>query len=153
LWPFDAVAMLGDPALQLSAIEAHARAIAREKPMTGQVKSDGRQSGKSQSGKIRLGYLSGDFHAHAVAYLIAGVFEAHDRARFELVAFATNPGAEDAMRTRLRAAFDEFVIIPPLMPDAEAAELIRAREIDIAIDLSGFTLNGRIAALAHRPAP
>src|SRR5262249_29888017 len=68
-------------------------------------------------------------------------------------AFATNPRAEDAMRARISAAFDEFVVVPPLMPDAEVAALIQAREIDIAIDLSGFTLNGRIGALAHRPAP
>ena len=63
--------------------------------------SFGRDAGK----KIRLGYLSADFHEHATAYLMAEVFELHDRSRFETVAYSYGPDDGSAMRARLKSAF------------------------------------------------
>ena len=102
--------------------------------------------------KIRLAYLSADFSAHATAYLAAGLFEHHDRTRFETVGVSFGPDDGSAMRARLSRAFDRFVDIRA-MSDADAARLIRDMEIDIAVDLKGFTEGARPGILAFRPAP
>ncbi|MBM3654968.1 MAG: UDP-N-acetylglucosamine-peptide N-acetylglucosaminyltransferase, partial [Alphaproteobacteria bacterium] len=73
----------------------------------------------SRRNRICVGYLSNDFHEHATAHLLAETLEAHDRSRFEIRAYSYC-GAEGAMRTRLRAAFDAFIDISALT-DAEAA--------------------------------
>lgn len=102
--------------------------------------------------KIRIGYLSCDFHEHATSLLLVEMFEAHDRARFEL--FAYSYGADDGkrMRPRLEATFDHFIDIRALS-NIEAARAIHADGIDILIDLKGFTLHTRTAILMFGPAP
>jgi predicted O-linked N-acetylglucosamine transferase (SPINDLY family) len=103
-------------------------------------------------GKIRVAYLSADFYGHATAFLAAGLFERHDRARFETTAISFGPDRADATRARLKAAFGRFVDVRA-MSDLAAARLIREMEIDIAVDLKGFTKDARSRILAHRPAP
>lgn len=100
----------------------------------------------------RIGYLSGDFHAHATLHLLAPVLEAHDRSRFEIVAFSYGREADDAMRRRLLAACDEFVNLRTL-DDVTAARAIRERGIDLLIDAKGYTRDARPGILALRPAP
>ncbi len=102
--------------------------------------------------RIRIAYLSGDFHNHATAYLMAGLFEAHDKARFETTAISFGPDADDDMRTRLRAAFGRFIDVRN-QSDRDVAMLLRELEIDIAVDLKGFTVDSRAGILAHRLAP
>lgn len=102
--------------------------------------------------KIRLGYFSMDFRNHAVSVLMAELFETHDRQRFEVFAFSFGPGAKDEMRTRLEAAFDEFIDVCE-QSDKKIAELSRHMEIDIAIDLAGFTAGSRPGIFALRAAP
>ncbi|HYM18084.1 MAG TPA: tetratricopeptide repeat protein [Micropepsaceae bacterium] len=102
--------------------------------------------------KIRLAYLSADFHAHATAYLIAGVIEQHDKAKFETSAISFGPDDKSEMRARLERGVDRF-IEARAKSDREIAELIRAMEIDIAVDLKGHTQEGRPGVLAFRPAP
>ena len=102
--------------------------------------------------RIRLAYLSADFHTHPTAQLMAELFERHDRARFEVSAFAFGPDDNSAMRQRLIKAFDTFEDVRRLS-DLEIARLLRAREIDIAVDLNGHTQEARPGIFAHRPAP
>jgi predicted O-linked N-acetylglucosamine transferase (SPINDLY family) len=102
--------------------------------------------------RIRLGYLSADFHQHATAHLAAELFERHDRARFEVFAYSYGPDDGSPMRQRLECAFEHFVDIRPLS-HAQAAQRIHADEVDILIDLKGHTLNARTAMLAARAAP
>ena len=102
--------------------------------------------------RIRLGYLSGDFHRHATASLTAELFERHDRGRFELFAYSFGADDGSAARTRLMRAFDHFVDIRQ-MAHAQAARRIRDDGIDILIDLKGHTLGARPTILALRPAP
>jgi len=102
--------------------------------------------------RIRLAYLSADFHQHPTAQLMAELFERHDRARFEVTAIAFGPDDNSAMRHRLVAAFDRFDDVRDLS-DLEVAQLIRAREIDIAVDLNGHTHESRPGIFSHRPAP
>jgi protein O-GlcNAc transferase len=101
--------------------------------------------------RIRVAYLSADLREHAVSYLMAGVFERHDRTRFELLAFSLQLPDGSPMGARVRAAFDRFIDISR-MSDLAVARLMRELEVDIVVDLMGFTRESRQGILAHRPA-
>ena len=100
--------------------------------------------------RIRLVYLSADFGAHAVATQIAGVFERHDRTRFETVAMSYGGNDRSAMRARLERAFERFIDVQARSDDEVAAQ-IRAMEADIVIDLTGLTARSRPGILALKP--
>ncbi|MBR0873523.1 tetratricopeptide repeat protein [Bradyrhizobium tropiciagri] len=102
--------------------------------------------------RIRLAYLSADFHEHATAYLMAGMLENHQRSVFDTMAISIGPRDSSAMRQRLAGAFESF-LDAGRMSDAEVAAKIRSAEIDILVDLKGFTRNARTDILAHRAAP
>ena len=102
--------------------------------------------------RIRLAYLSADFHQHPTAQLMAELFETHDRTRFEVTAIAFGPDDGSAMRARLKQAFDHFEDVRG-KSDAEVAGWLKERETDIAVDLNGHTAGARPGILAHRPAP
>ncbi len=102
--------------------------------------------------RIRVGYLSSDFCRHAMSYLIAELFERHDRSRFEVHGYCTSPEDGSDIRRRVIESFDHFTIIKD-MTDERAARTIRADEIDILIDLNGLTTGTRLAILRWRPAP
>jgi predicted O-linked N-acetylglucosamine transferase (SPINDLY family) len=102
--------------------------------------------------RIRIGYVSADFRQHPVGYLAAGLFEAHDRARFEVIGFSIGPDDGSDIRRRLAQAFDRFIDVAALGVD-EVARRIRAEEIDLLVDLNGFTQNARPGIFARRPAP
>ncbi|WP_080890909.1 tetratricopeptide repeat protein [Bradyrhizobium sp. UBA2491] len=102
--------------------------------------------------KVRVGYVSADFQEHATAYLMAGMFEDHDKSVFDVTAISIGQRDDSPMRRRLEAAFDTFLDAGRLS-DAEVAAKIRAAEIDILVDLKGFTRNGRTSIFAHRAAP
>jgi len=102
--------------------------------------------------RIRIGYFSADFHEHATAHLITELFERHDRTRFELTAYSFGPASDTPIRRRLVAAFDDFLDVRD-RSDVEVAALAIARETDIAVDLKGFSQNGRPGIFARRAAP
>lgn len=102
--------------------------------------------------RIRIAYVSADFREHPVAMLTAGLFECHDRSRFEIIAVSTGPDSQDRMSRRLKTSFDRFYDAQT-MSDRDAAKLIRDLEVDIAVDLNGFTEGTRLNILASRPAP
>ena len=102
--------------------------------------------------RIRVGYLSSDFHGHPVAYLTAEIFELHDRGRFEVFLFSYGPDDCSAMRRRLAAGCDRFIDLAPLSDD-EAAMRIRDERIHIVVDLKGYTADDRPRIAAARPAP
>lgn len=102
--------------------------------------------------RITLGYLSGDFHSHPVAQLIAELFEKHDRGKFAVLAYSYGPDDSSPMRRRLTGAFDRFVDVKDAS-FVEAAQRIHADGVDILIDLKGYTQGARTQILALRPAP
>ncbi len=102
--------------------------------------------------KIRIGYYSADFRSHATAYLMAGLFERHDREKYELVAFSFGRDENDEMSERLGAAFDQFVDVRH-QSDKDVALLSRRIEIDIAVDLKGYTRDARVGIFSCRAAP
>ena len=107
---------------------------------------------RAMDGRIRIAYLSGDFHDHATSYLMAELFELHDRSRFDLTALSFGPDSDGPMRRRLLPCFDTFLDARRL-GDGEAAHVLRERGIDIAVDLKGFTTGNRAGILARRAAP
>lgn len=102
--------------------------------------------------KIRVAYLSGDFCVHPVSILMAGVFEAHDKSRFETTAISFGPDDGSALRTRVMKSFDRFLDVRG-RTDFEVASLMHAAQIDVAVDLMGLTGNSRQGILTFRPAP
>jgi predicted O-linked N-acetylglucosamine transferase (SPINDLY family) len=102
--------------------------------------------------RIRVAYLSADFREHATSHLAAGLFEQHDRSRFEVTALSFGEDDGSAIRRRVAAAFERFVDVHH-NSDQKIAELMRRHEIDIAVDLMGFTKDHRLGVLARRPAP
>ncbi len=102
--------------------------------------------------RIRIGYLSSDFCRHAMSYLIAELFERHDRSRFEIFGYCATLEDGSDIRRRVIAAFDHYRNIRDLS-DEQAARVIRDDEIDILIDLNGLTARTRLAVLRWRPAP
>jgi predicted O-linked N-acetylglucosamine transferase (SPINDLY family) len=102
--------------------------------------------------RIRVGYYSADYYNHATTYLMAELLERHDRSRFEILGFSFGIEAADEMSQRVSAAMDRFVDVR-VMPDREVAELSRTLEVDIAVDLKGFTKESRPGIFAERAAP
>ncbi|AMN38582.1 tetratricopeptide repeat protein [Rhodoplanes sp. Z2-YC6860] len=136
----------GDPALQR---QCAANYVEHRLPVMPEPMWKGE---KWRHDKPRIAYLSADFREHATAFLMAGLFEQHDRARFETFAFSFSTNDRTAMRARLVSAFDEFHDVYQ-SSDIDVARMLREREIDIAIDLKGHTQESRIGIFAHRPAP
>jgi predicted O-linked N-acetylglucosamine transferase (SPINDLY family) len=144
--PFQWLISCDDPALHLQC----ARRLAAERFSARATLRAGEKP--RQHERIRLAYLSADFHGHATSYLMAGLFEQHDRERFEVSAYSFGPDRRDDMRKRLVRAFDRFVDVRHL-DDAAVAQLLVEHGIDIAVDLKGYTHLGRSGILAYRPAP
>jgi protein O-GlcNAc transferase len=102
--------------------------------------------------RVRIAYLSSDLREHAVAHLTAGLFEHHDRSRFETTAISFEAARDSQTGRRVSAAFERFVDASA-QSDQEIADLVRQLEIDIVVDLNGFTRNSRLGVFARRPAP
>ena len=102
--------------------------------------------------RLRVGYLSADFRAHATAYLAAGLFESHDRNYFEIVGYSTGPNDRSEIRERVRRSFDRFVDAAG-WPVAKLAEQVERDRLDILVDLKGHTEGASPDLLALRPAP
>lgn len=144
-----ALAMLSasnDPAQQLATAAAYARS---------KIRSDLAPLAPAEGyahRRLRVGYLSSNLNLHAVSILTAELYELHDRSRVEVFAFCWSPEDGTPMRARIRAAMDHLIRIDR-MSDEQAAQAIRAAEIDILVDLQGLTSGCRPTILAHRPAP
>ena len=125
------------------------RWVAYEYPRTGKPVWRGERYNHD---RIRIAYLSADFRQHAVSSVIAGLFECHDKARFDVTAISFGPDDKSEMRQRLKASFEHF-IDANTYSDEQVAGLVKEAEIDIAIDLMGFTTDLRTNIFARRPAP
>jgi protein O-GlcNAc transferase len=102
--------------------------------------------------RVRVAYLSADLQEHAIGYLTAGLFEQHDKSRFEVTAMSFGPDDNSKIRHRIKGTVERFVDVRD-KSDQDMAELIRRLEIDVAIDLQGYTRGERHNVFARRPAP
>ncbi len=102
--------------------------------------------------KIRIAYLSADYHKHATSYLVAGLMEQHDRSRFEVIGVSWGIDDQSAMRARIKTGFDRFIDVRNVS-DRDVARMLREMEVDIAVDLKDFTTDQRPEIFSHRAAP
>jgi protein O-GlcNAc transferase len=144
--PFPALALFDSPRLQRKVAARWAREECRPKRTPPPLQDH------PAHGKVRVGYFSADFRNHAVSALAAELFEIHDRSRFELTAFSLGPDVRDELRTRVEQAFDSFIPLAD-QSDEQIAALARTLEIDIAVDLGGYTQHARPRIFALRTAP
>jgi predicted O-linked N-acetylglucosamine transferase (SPINDLY family) len=133
------------PALQRRASENHSARMG-----IGENRNATRRN--AGASRLRVGYLSSDFKNHATVLLMIDMLEAHDRSRFEI--FALSHGIDDAspLRARVAAAVEHFVELAGL-PEREAVSSIAALELDVLIDLKGYTEGNHSEWLRHRLAP
>jgi protein O-GlcNAc transferase len=116
------------------------------------AQSGARLSRRYAHERIRVAYVSGDLREHAVSYLLVGALERHDRRRFEIYAVSLRPAEASAIGQRVKHAFDRFIDVSH-SSDREVAALMRDLEVDIAVDLTGYTRGFRPQIFAQRPAP
>jgi predicted O-linked N-acetylglucosamine transferase (SPINDLY family) len=126
--------------------------ISRKHPPDQHIDPSNAAPRDGSTGKLRIGYFSADLRSHPVAEFLISLIERHDRARFEVLAFAYGPSSEDALRQRLAGLFDAFIDVAS-MSDAAVAALAREQKIDVAVDLGGFTAFARPGIFAERAAP
>ena len=144
--PFAAFTIVDSPSLQKIAAQVWVQAKCPPKSTLGPLPKPIRKE------KIRLGYYSADFYDHATAYLMAELFELHDKTRFELIAFSFGPDVKDGMQRRVAAAFDQYIDVRSLS-DLDVARMSRQLGVDVAVDLKGHTQHSRPGIFAHRCAP
>jgi protein O-GlcNAc transferase len=144
-FPFNVLALSGSASAQRRAAETYVRTKWPPNDTLGSPQPH-------DHGRIRIGYFSADFHDHATTYLMAELLETHDRQRFEVFCFSFGPDAQDEMRRRVVAACDRFIDVRS-QSDEDVARLARTLEIDIAVDLKGFTQDCRAGIFAYRAAP
>lgn len=107
---------------------------------------------RAKAKKIRIGYFSATFHDHAAALWVSEMFEKHDRTRFELIGISFGPDKKDHVRKRLEASFDQFHDVRD-KSEKQIAQFARDLGIDVAVDLMGYTEDGRPNVFVHRAAP
>lgn len=154
-WPFQLLAIEGaDRRVQLAAGRHYAAGIRRIHSMhSWAVLPPASASLRERPKRLRVAYLSSDLRSHATAYLAAEFIESHDHSRFETFAYACGRDDSSEMRERLKKAFDHFETIPNEMEDKDLADRIRSDQIDVLVDLHGYTSGSRIGTLGLRPAP
>ena len=152
--PFTALALPLSAIVQRRVAEHWSTNLAAETPRRAAMPHDssGANPHLRRGERLRLAYLSADFATHPIAFLLAEVWERHDRQRFETFAYSIGPAEDSTLRTRIENAFDRFRDCRDAS-SSETAARIRADGIDILIDLNGYTRNARTEILTLRPAP
>jgi protein O-GlcNAc transferase len=144
-FPFAILTFINEPATQLQ----NAKNFSLNLDCTSKKKFE---PYNSNTGKLKLGYFSADFHNHATTYLMAELFELHDKSKFELFCFSYGPQVNDEMQQRIKASFDHYFDLQK-ESDSEISALSRSLKINIAIDLKGYTKDARPGIFFNRAAP
>jgi len=105
-----------------------------------------------QHERLRVAYVSPDFREHPVSHLMTGIFQRHDRTRFETIAISIGMNDNSRFRAKLEGSFDQFLDLAACS-SLQIAQRIRELEVDVLVDLAGYTSDGRPDIFAHRPAP
>jgi predicted O-linked N-acetylglucosamine transferase (SPINDLY family) len=145
--PFENIARCDDPAKNFAVAKSWSRYYEQTA-----IKQDFSHDRKKASEKIIVGYISGDFRKHPVAQLILGLFALHDRNRFKVICYSHGRNDGGVYRQKIEHDCDQFVDLQALS-NTEAARRIYQDEIDILVDLTGYTMTARPEIFAMRPAP
>lgn len=143
--PLTCLTFCDDPAFQLRRAQVAQAALPQVTPNVA-------LSPRKEDGKIRLGYVSADFGLHATMHLMQDLLEQHDRDRFELYLYDLSRGTPDDTHKRVQGLADVFRPVGQLSSQ-QIAETMRRDQLDIAIDLKGFTNRARPEVFAARVAP
>lgn len=146
VWPMTVILSSDDAILQLKAAQDFT-----SKMYPSRSRMSGAQA-HGASNKIRLAFLSADFKTHPVSQLIVELLETFDRSRFEVLGFSFSPDSQDPLRRRIEKAFDHFCDLRGIS-DSDACQLIRKSNVDIAVNLGGYTEGHRAGIFALRAAP
>ncbi|MED5619774.1 O-linked N-acetylglucosamine transferase, SPINDLY family protein [Ideonella sp. BN130291] len=146
--PFAHVTLFDSPEDQLLAARSASRLLAQGVQPLPPLKP---RTAAEQQRRLRIGYVSADFHQHATCILMAEMLEHHDRERFEVTLYSHGKSDNTAMRQRIERAAEHFVDVYR-QPDADIVQRIRADGIDLLIDLKGYTKDNRLGLFAWRPA-
>ena len=144
--PFPLLGLIDDPGLQRKASKIFSNYYYPQNDVLSKIETYPKHK------KIRIGYFSADFKIHPVATLTAELYEMHNRDHFEIHAFSFGPDTKDEMNLRIKAGVDHFHDVR-LMSYKETVILSRSFEIDIAVDLGGYTANSRTGIFAMSAAP
>ena len=141
-----------DPLFQLAKAYRYNKSLIGRPDLSGFPRPTPKQ--KSGTGeRLRVGYVSSDLRDHAVGFALREVLELHDKRSVEVFAYyCGEPRANDATQMRIKNAVDCWRDIYALS-DIEAAKQIRADEIDVLVDVNGYTKLARTKIFAYRPAP
>ena len=143
--PFPVISLIDSPSLQKKVSEIFV------KDLSNNIKKIEKYKYK-QNNKVRLGYFSSDFHSHATSHLMVELFEYHNKDKFEIYAFSFGKNDNSEIRNRLNKSFDKFFDVS-LKSNDEIINICNENNIDIAIDLKGFTDNNRFGLFIQRCAP
>ena len=144
--PFTILSAIDSPDLQLRSSRIWAQHFQPMNPLKKE------KLAKKRGEKIRVGYFSADFYNHATLHLMADFFERHDKTRFEIFAFSYGERINDDMFQRVAGLFDGYHYVGDIS-DEEVAKMGREQGLDIAVDLKGYTYDGRPGIFAHKAAP
>ena len=144
--PFPVLALINDPAVQKKTAEIYVNEKYSQSHVLPKIDHCPHHA------KIRIGYFSADFRIHPVSFLTSELYETHDRKQFEIHAFSFGPDTKDEMNLRIKAGVDYFHDVR-VLSDKEVAILARHLEIDIAVDLGGFTTDSRTGIFAMQATP
>ncbi len=149
-FPFLALSLTDDPALQLKIAQDYSKSSAP--PLPGKMANSAHPPSQRTSHRVRIGYFSADFRNHALSFLMAGVLECHDRQHFEIHVFSFGIPTKDAMRQRIEQNVEYFHDVYN-QTDSAIVSLAQAMGLHIAIDLTGHTAHSRMSLFAQRLAP
>jgi len=144
--PFIITTSFDSPSLQKISAEIYVKDKVSKIKLLGPIKKN------KKNKKIRLGYYSADFREHSTPNLANRLFELHDKSKFEVFGFSFIPTNEDKIFKRIENAFDNMIDVKK-KSNLEIAQLSRDLNIDIAIDLMGFTTHNKFEIFAHKCAP
>ena len=153
--PFPHAVLVDDPLEQLKVARHYALHVARSvQPSPGRTAHARAQAQALNKvhARLRVGYLSADFHRHATSQLMVQMLESHDRGAFEVTLFSTGPNDATPMRARIEASSEHFIELRGASFET-VAQRVRAAHIDILVDLKGATFDTLLPVLAQRPAP
>jgi predicted O-linked N-acetylglucosamine transferase (SPINDLY family) len=150
--PFVNVVLSDDPMEQRKIAEHRARYLAKGISALPARRLAPRGAASGGGERLRVGYLSCDFHNHATALLMVNMLEHHDRERFDITLLSTGRDDGSSMRQRVRAASERFEDLRGAS-EAQIAQRVRELQIDVLVDLKGYTEGSQLKVFAYRSAP
>ncbi|MFK8068106.1 MAG: glycosyltransferase [Gammaproteobacteria bacterium] len=150
--PFSLINILDDPQMQLEISKKYLSTKIENIDSSIILFKQNESLDHSENDQIKVAFLSSDFHEHATSYLMAETFELFSRKQFETHIFSFGEDDNSEIRNRIKLSCNYFYDVKE-KTDLEIANLIAEKNIDIAIDLKGYTQGCRPAILSYRPAP